>query len=225
MSSKYSRAFDPKESARYWWCKAYPENMVDDWEDQIGMILQLPYAYCIHDEDKLTTGEERKRHVHIIIAYGNTAKGSSALKVFQRLSKPGRSCLQKGHEIEPCNNIKFAYDYLIHDTEDARKHGKKVYDPSARVTGNNFDIGAYVTISSKEKNDMALELCMYIIDNKIMNFADFLTMSLEEKGGDVNYFEVIKSYSGLFDRTINGVWKKYKGVKDCEDDKGRTIGT
>ena len=203
------RAFDPKERARYWWCKAYTENMVDDWRDVIGDLLELPYAYCIHDQDKVSTGEDRKEHVHILIAWGNTTTGSAALKVFQRLSAPGKNCLQKGHEIEACINVMHAYEYLIHNTDDCRKRGKYLYPAECRVTGNNFDIGAYETLTALDKTKMALELCNEIIEHRIFNFADFLTDTLARHGGDVNYFEVIKTYSGLFDRTINGVWKKY----------------
>lgn len=210
------KKFDPKERARYWCCKAYTENMVENWRDEIGDLLQLPYAYCIHDQDKVSTGEDRKEHVHIIVAWGNTTTGSAALKVFDRLSAPGKSCLQKNHEIEACINVVHAYNYLIHDTEDSRKKGKHQYLPEERITGNNFDIGAYETLSAHDKTDMALELCREIIEHKVVNFADFLTETMARHSGDVNYFEVIKTYSGLFDRTINGVYKKYYGnAKGC----------
>lgn len=199
-----------QEKASKWTAVCYPENMLDGWEEQIGHILQLPFAYCLHHKDGDSKSEHRKDHIHIIIVWPGPTTYTNALKVVQKLSKPGAICC---NTVQAVINVRYMYDYLIHDTETARKEGKELYRPEDRITGNNFDIGAYEQLGAKEKNDMALQLCMEIIDQKIMNFADFLVVTMENHEGDVNYFEVIKSYSGLFDRTINGVWKKYGQAK------------
>ena len=49
------------EKNRYWSGIAYPENMIDTWQDDIGDIVQLPYAYCIHDKDLLLDGDETRK--------------------------------------------------------------------------------------------------------------------------------------------------------------------
>ena len=40
----------------------------------------------------------------------------------------------------------------------AERKAKEQYDPSERITGNNFDIGAYEQLGTAEKNEMFLEM-------------------------------------------------------------------
>ena len=74
------------EKARFWCGVLYPENMVDNWEEEIGDILQLPYAYCLHNQDNDIKSEHRKDHVHIIVAFTNTTTYKHAMTVFSQLS-------------------------------------------------------------------------------------------------------------------------------------------
>ena len=80
--------------ARYWTAVCYPENMRPDWKERIGEILQLPYAYCVHDKDVQSDGDDRKAHVHIMVAWPNTTTYKAALEVFRGLSAPGAQCVR-----------------------------------------------------------------------------------------------------------------------------------
>ena len=121
--------------ARYWTAVCYPENMRPDWKERIGEVLQLPYAYCVHDKDVQGDGDDRKAHVHIMVAWPNTTTYKSALETFKGLSAPGAQCVNTCQKVQ---NVRYMYDYLIHDTDDARKKHKHQYARSERVTGNNF---------------------------------------------------------------------------------------
>ena len=108
--------------ARYWSAVTYPENMIDDWQVVCGDILQYPYCYCIHDKDHLSKSEEqRKVHVHWIICFPNTTTYNHALNIFKKLSKDGFDCVNK---VEDINGIRNVYEYLIHNTETAKKQEK-----------------------------------------------------------------------------------------------------
>ena len=48
------------DKARFWVGVLYPENMREDWQENIGDIVQLPYAYCCHTQDKDSKSEHRK---------------------------------------------------------------------------------------------------------------------------------------------------------------------
>lgn len=188
--------------SKYWVGVCYPENMSSTWQSDISDTVQVPYAYCIHDKDLLKDGDEsRKIHVHIILVFPNTTTQRHALSVFNLLSAPGRVCCPM---CQPIINIRSKFDYLIHDTDECRKKEKYLYSPSERITGNNFDIGSYEQLSIEEKNDMAMELCNVIVQNNFTNFADFYMFVISNF--DRQYFEIIKSYSGLYDRLIKGVW-------------------
>lgn len=202
--------------AKYWSGVLYPENMVDNWEQEIGDIVQIPYAYCQHDADLTSKNEERKKHVHLILVFQNTTTYNHALNVFNLLSRQGCKAINTCQAIV---SIRGAYDYLIHDTDAAKKQGKKRYDPKCRITGNNFDIGMYEQLGVVEKNEMCNVLCNIIIAEKFTNFVDFYEYCLINLFPEnSNYFEVVKSYSGFFERLTKGNFQKYGSVGDQKTD-------
>lgn len=194
------------DKARFWTGVLYQENMRENWEVKIGDIVQLPYAYCEHTQDKDTKSEHRKDHVHLILAFPNTTTYNHAKKVFDLLSADGKKALNK---VEAVINIRSIYDYLIHDTDACRKEGKELYPVENRITGNNFDIGAYEQLGAAEKNEMTKELCMDITREGFTNFTDFFVYVMG-KYEDTNYFEIVKTYSGLFERLTRGNYQKYE---------------
>lgn len=190
---------------KYWVAIFYMENMIDNWESEIANCLQVPFAYCIHDKDVESDGSPRKAHVHIIIAFSNTTTEKHAFEVFHTLEKPGCQAIPNG-VIKAVFSIRNQYDYLIHNTEDSKKKKKHLYDVTERVTGNNFDIGSYEQISVADKNAMAKELCIAITENGFTNFVDFFDYVIMNY--DENYFEIVKTYSGLFERLTKGNFQK-----------------
>lgn len=191
------------ERTRYWCAVLYPENMIDNWENDIGAILQYPYAYCIHDSDLNEDGTARKKHVHLIIAFTNTTTYKNAFTIINGLSKTG---LMACNKIERAINIRYAYDYLIHDTDNCRKQKKHEYDKSERITGNNFDIGAFEQLSITDKNKMIKELMNTILEKKFTNFVDFYTYFLENFTDE--YFEILKTNTSLIKEMIRGNYLK-----------------
>ena len=136
--------------ARYWQAIMYPENMIEDWENKICELLQVPFAYCIHTMDTDKKKEKRKIHVHIMIAFTNTTTYRHALSVFKTLEREGKSAMPNG-AIMRVISVRQAFDYLIHDTDDSRKKGKYQYPKEFRILGNNFDIGAYEQLTVVQK--------------------------------------------------------------------------
>lgn len=184
---------------RYWVGVLYPENMIPNWQDEIGDVVQLPYSYCEHNADQDSQSEHRKDHVHLILVFPNTTTYNHALEVFQKLSAEGKRAV---NTIEPVVNIRHMYEYLIHNTENCRKKGKELYPKEARITGNNFDIGSFEQVSVAEKRAMCKELCQALMEHGFTNFADFYCFVMTEF--DDNYFEVLQTYSGLFERLTKG---------------------
>jgi hypothetical protein len=192
--------------AKYWTAVLYPENMIDNWEDEIAELLQLPGAYCIHDKDLDNARRKRKTHVHIILAFKNTTTYNYALSVFDKLSKPDKSALNK---VEAAIDIRHLYEYLIHNTADSKKKKKHLYDETERIEFNSFDIGNYEQLSARDKDKMLKELCDHIVQNNISNFADFYCYAVSNFGDE--YFEVIKTYSGFLERLTKGIYLRAVG--------------
>lgn len=194
------------DKARFWTAVLYPENMREDWELAIGDIVQYPYAYCKHTQDKDSKSEHRKDHVHIILAFPNTTTYNHAMSVFGLLSAEDKKALNKCEAVIGIRNV---YDYLIHDTETCKKQGKELYDPSERITGNNFDIGAYEQLGTAEKNEMFLEMGEAIREHGFTNYMDFYEYVVDTYD-DMNYIEVMRNYSSHFERLTKGNHHKFE---------------
>lgn len=203
--------------ARYWTAVGYTDNMRDDWQEVIANQLQYPYVYCIHDKDKQGDGDDRKTHVHIVVAYGNTTTYKTALALFRKLNKEGCEAF---NTCQPVANIRYMYDYLIHDTEDSKKKGKYPYDKSERITGNNFDIGAFEQVGTADKKRMRRELGKLIYDHGFTNYLDFYFYVCNNF--DSEYEDVICSYSGHFARLVKGSYQRkisnrFEQKREAED--------
>lgn len=196
--------------SRYWSVVMYPEHFPYDWKNKIEDILQVPFAYCVHDKDLVKeVEEERKEHVHILLAFGNTTTLNSVHQLLCELYVD--SCTLMKASVKRCMNVQNMYNYLIHDTDKARKEGKYQYPKSERILCNDFDIGKYVSKSLEEKTEMAQELADFLISESITNFADFYLSVCNNY--DSSYFEIIKNYSGLYDRLCKGVYLKQQENK------------
>lgn len=203
--------------SKYWVGVLYPENMRPDWEIKIGDLLQLPYAYCKHTRDKDTKSEHRKDHVHIVVAFPNTTTYNHAMRTYNSLSADGKKALNK---IEPVINIRHVYDYLIHDTEACKKEGKELYDPSERITGNNFDVGAYEQLETAEKRQIRKTLADDIIRHGIYNYADlyvYVTQKYDER-----YETVMLENYGIFSKLCDGNYQKLQQGR-LKNDFGKSL--
>lgn len=194
-------------AARYFAGVCYPENMVEGWQNDIGGLLQLPFVYCIHDKDQrqeeidnVVKHEERKTHVHIIIVFGNTTTLNRARQVFNSLSAPGRRCCST---CQPVISMRYMYDYLIHDTEDAKKKGKYQYKESERVCGNNFDIGLYEVLDEYAKLNLNKALCAVIQKHCFFSYFKFVNF-VYENFDDLQIHSYIEKKQSFFSAYIRG---------------------
>lgn len=190
---------------RQWTAVLYNENMRPDWREEIGTLLQLPFAYCVHDKGlQLEKGERRKVHTHVILVFPAPTTYKHAVEVFSALNADGKRAF---NTIEPVYSARHMYDYLIHDTEDCRKKAKYPFDPAERITGNNYDIGSYEQVSQADKNEMFDKLTDMILANELTNYADFVIMARSEFSEEWELArDVFRAWSGYFERLIKGVY-------------------
>lgn len=192
-------------NAKYFTGSLYPENMPTDWEDNISNILQLPACYCIHNKDTNNDKQGRKTHVHLIVAFRNTTTKNHALNIFNRLSLEGLKCCPF---VESVIDIQHIYNYLIHDTDDARKKGKFQYDPSERICVNGFDIGLYVQQTASEKEDLLCDIEKLAFEPQFMNFKRLAMYVRDNMSKD--HMRVTREYSGYLERITKGNYLDFK---------------
>ena len=198
---------------KYWVGVGYTENMRDDWETVIGDELDgLPCAYCIHPLDvNAETGELKKKHAHFIVVFNGNTTYNHALETFRRLDKS--EDVTAFNTVKPCLNVRGAYNYLIHDTESARKQGKYLYDESERVCVNGFDVTAY---EHDDDGEIALyaEMCHFIMDNEITTIDVFIEEY--DPFRDTKRAKVYMARMAQFDRLTTAVWK-HSAARERED--------
>ena len=144
---------------KLWEGICYPENMLDDWQEEIDDILQVPFAYAIHDIDHDQKSKQRKTHVHIIVVWGGNTTRKAIINVLNRLSADGKRCCSSA---EPVNNIRHAYNYLIHDTASCRKKEQGTVPSRSPHRGTTSTSGSR-QLSTKDKQDMLFELVGFIM--------------------------------------------------------------
>ena len=191
---------------RYWQAVIWINSLVEvrpEWEEEIAESLQLPFAYCIHDKDVKKDGSPRDPHMHLILAFPNTTTYKHALTIFKEFAgKAVNTC-------EACKSITYCYNYLIHDTDDARKKKKYQYSERERVRGNNFDIGFYEQISLEEKRELLGELIDFIIEKGFTNLIDFtIECKRDDRFSSVKYKDVRISYTTTLDKFCAANYKK-----------------
>lgn len=76
---------------KLWEGICYPENMRSDWQEEIDDILQVPFAYAIHDIDRDQKSKRRKTHVHVIVVWNGNTTRNAIINVLNRLSAEGKS--------------------------------------------------------------------------------------------------------------------------------------
>lgn len=207
------------EKSNKWEGILYPENMRDDWLEVIEDLIPYPISYCIHDKDKEGHDGDRKTHIHMIMVTGDSRNRTTqkhALAVYNRLSKDGKICCST---CQPVFNLPRAYDYLIHDTEKAKKDGKHLYDRSERKCLNCFDIANYETLTDTQKNLMLIELCDMIQEKKIMDISALYSVVREL---DTHYFIVFKSYNSILRAMTEGVYHQSDRAKRDDEESKRS---
>ena len=201
------------DKARSWVAVMYPENMVEDWETNIGDYLEVSGVYCIHDKDTDTVSEKRKVHAHIMITFSNTTTRNNATRLFAKLNAEGKQAIAGG-QIQPVANVRHMYEYLIHNTEACEKQRDKkvLYSKDERIEFNGFDIGLLEQLSQDDVKRMRREMFALMREKKITNYADFVDYVEDELG--IEYVDLIMNSASSMGLYIKG---QYHRVKDKEE--------
>ena len=190
--------------AKYWTGLLYPENMIPNWRDKIDDCLEYPFCYIVHDKDLLSEDneEERKVHVHVIVAWPNNTTRKAVCKKLNSLSLAGKKCSPDNRlSPQPIGNVERMYKYIIHDQSIRSAKGKHEYSKEERIEGNNFDIGNYIQISEAERKAIRQALFIDCVNMRFTNYAKFAEYALGL--GDI-YFDVMVANGTFFDRVVKG---------------------
>lgn len=95
--------------------------------------------------------------------------------------------------------------------------------PEERIVGNNFDIGLLEQFSLADKDIALREMIEIIKARKIFNMLDFYD-KISEHEKNVIYLEVLKGYSGLLQRMLDGNYQRLVRCNFFKDKEVRDYG-
>ena len=162
--------YKPKEKARYFVFLLYPDSSPEDVIDKLEQLGQPMAISPLHNQDvaevEKVSGEVRykKEHRHCIYVANNNVTTDSVRKKLQRTI--GTTAVNL---VKICDNIGNYYKYLTHESTDAIKKNKHVYDKKDIVHLNNFDIDRYTDLSKEAKDDVFELACDLIMENGLSN--------------------------------------------------------
>ncbi|GMS43634.1 replication protein [Enterococcus faecium] len=184
--------------ARHFGFLLYPDSIPENWREQLESLGVSMAVSPLHDKDKNSDGTLKKPHYHVIYIARNPVTIESVRKKIKR--KLGNSSVA---HIEIIDHIKGSYEYLTHESKDAKAKNKYVYDKKDILHINGFDIDRYVTLDESQKKELRNQLFDLINHCGIVNMkelAAFLDWRGQEYGiaNKRDVIDVIASNSNLF---------------------------
>ena len=206
--------YKPKEKARYFVFLLYPDSSPENVEDKLESLGQPIAISPLHDKDiaevDKETGEIRykKEHRHCIYVANNNVTADSVRKKLQRAI--GSTAV---NSVKICDNIGNYYKYLTHESADAIKKNKHVYDKKDIVHLNNFDIDRYTDLSKEAKDDVFKLACNLIRQNGLSNIIMLTEYAINnpECGLTIDKITMLAlSYSGGLRLFFDGAYQQEK---------------
>ena len=183
-----------KTKARNFAFIIYPESIPSNWVsclEDLGVAMAVsPLHDLDQKEDDLSETEleliksgvkvYKKPHYHVLYIARNPVTVESVRNKIKR--KLGNNSVS---HIEIIDFLKGSYEYLTHESKDAKKKNKHVYDKKDLLHINGFDIDRYVTLDESEKRALK-NLLLEIIRKKhlvnVIHLLDFIELNGAEYG-------------------------------------------
>lgn len=200
-----------KEKSRYFGFLLYPENLPVDWEERLEMI-GIPIAISpLHNLDISKTGGYKKAHYHgIYVAKNPVTADSVRAKIKRALESEGIAQVQIIR-----TNVENAYLYLTHESKDAVRKNKHVYDRADIKLLSGFDIDRYIVLDVEEKDYILDLVCNLIADQRLANIIELQEFILK-RGGEYGLYsmktvnEAIRSHTGIVRLYFDAVYQERK---------------
>ncbi|WP_415332575.1 replication protein, partial [Enterococcus faecium] len=197
--------------ARHFGFLLYPESIPENWREQLESLGVSMAVSPLHDMDEKTNKKDWtssdvirngkhyvKPHYHVLYIARNPVTIESVRKKIKR--KLGNNSVA---HLEIIDHIKGSYEYLTHESKDAKEKNKHVYDKKDILHINDFDIDRYVTLDESQKKELRNQLFDLVNHCGIVNMkelAAFLDWRGQEYGitNQRDVVDVIASNSNLF---------------------------
>lgn len=128
--------------------------------DQVKSVLQKhdgqirSYAYIVHDKDFNSDGIPKEIHIHLLLKLVNATTVEAVRNWFKYFTDSND--LPVNTLAQPLHDISSSFDYLTHDTEQARIDGKYQYS-SDEVFSNDIDFWHNSDLQDQDNISLAIQ--------------------------------------------------------------------
>lgn len=145
----------------------YQDSAPADWEHQLRM-LGVPFAVSpLHDSDIREDGTPKKAHWHVILYWPG---GSTTYRTAAAIMRD----VLHGTIPIPLVSPRGYYRYFTH----LDNPNKAQYDEANIVTGNNFDIGEFITLTAQETNELKKLVLAEIIKQGMTEYWELVVYAI-----------------------------------------------
>ena len=190
---------------RNWAFVVYPESAPKNWREQLALTGLQCAISPLHDRDVNPTGEPKKPHYHVILAYS----GPTSYNVVKALTngKLGQTIPQ------PIEQLEGYYRYFTHKDNPE----KAQYSAADIETINGFDIRNYIDLTKSEVVRIKREIQAFIRDNQLFEYADLMDLLMDAGDEMADHYEVAANNTVFFDRYLSS--RRFRTVGGGEDQR------
>lgn len=190
---------------RNWAFVVYPESAPKNWREQLALTGLQCAISPLHDRDVNPTGEPKKPHYHVILAYS----GPTSYNVVKALTngKLGQTIPQ------PIEQLEGYYRYFTHKDNPE----KAQYSAADIETINGFDIRNYIDLTKSEVVRIKREIQAFIRDNQIYEYADLMDLLMDAGEEMADHYEVAANNTVFFDRYLSS--RRFRAAGGGEDQR------
>ena len=159
------------DRTRVWTAVLYPESAPADWREHLDE-LHIEWAESpLHEFDTNPTGEVKKAHWHIVLAFDGPKSYEQVCEILAPLNGP---IPQK------CHSLKGAIRYFAH-----LDNPEKYQYPVSQIVGHGgFDVAEALAPSSAKRKDLIAEMLDWVKDNHIVELQDLMDYARENRYDD-----------------------------------------
>ena len=172
---------------RNWAFVIYPESAPSDWREQLQQTGLQCAISPLHDKDINPTGEAKKPHYHVILAYSGPTSFNVVKGLTDALHQPIPQALEQ---------IRGYYRYFTHKDNPE----KAQYSECDIQTINGFNIGYYVEMTRAEVTAIMQSLQDFIRHHDITEYSELMDILLDNEM-HLEY-EVASSHTLFFDKCL-----------------------
>lgn len=170
---EYDAKYEEKRAGqrtRNWVVIAYPEDLPEDWREQLDELHFKWVESPLHDKDVTATGEPKKPHHHLLFMFEVVKNSSQVIGMLQDLFGESETGTIVGIATpQQCSDRGGTVRYMAHlDNPD-----KAQYDVSEIIGHNGADPAELLRYSATETRLMIVAMEEYIEQNDIFELSDF----------------------------------------------------